>query len=105
MLLLCYWQKQEACISSVDFTSALHHVRPSVQRGSDVFITNMARISWNDIGGLDDVKEKLKQVLLLADVEPLMFPFTARCYASAVLGIVILSVCPSVTCVLCDKTK
>ena len=27
------------------------------------------------------------------------------CYAIAVLGIVILSVCLSVTCVLCDKTK
>ena len=32
--------------------------------------------------------------------------FTARCsYASVVLGIVILSVCQSVTCILCDKTK
>jgi len=32
--------------------------------------------------------------------------FTARSsYASAILGIVILSVCPSVTHVVCDKTK
>ena len=32
--------------------------------------------------------------------------FTARCsYANAVLGAVILSVPPSVTSVLCDKTK
>ena len=31
--------------------------------------------------------------------------FTARAYARAVLGVVILSVCPSVTRVDCDKTK
>jgi len=64
-MFLCYWQKQEMCVNSVDFTVALHHVRPSLQRGSDMFLSNMPRISWNDIGGLDDVKEKLKQVLLL----------------------------------------
>lgn len=60
-------------INSVDFIPALHHVRPSVQRGSDVFLTNMPRISWSDIGGLDDVKQKLKQVLLLANVELLIY--------------------------------
>lgn len=57
----------------MDFIPALHHVRPSVQRGSDVFLTNMPRISWSDIGGLDDVKQKLKQVLLLANVELLIY--------------------------------
>jgi len=32
--------------------------------------------------------------------------FTVRCsYAGAVLGVVILSVCPSVTRVLCDNPK
>ena len=31
--------------------------------------------------------------------------FTARAYARAVLGVVILSVCPSVTGVDCDKNK
>ena len=33
------------------------------------------------------------------------FIFTARAYARAVLGVVILSVHPSVTRVDCDKTK
>lgn len=63
------------CVNSVDFNTALHHVRPSVQRGSDLFLTNMPRISWSDIGGLDDVKEKLIQVLLCANIELLMFAF------------------------------
>lgn len=60
-------QKQEVYINAVDFTSALHHVRPSVQRSSDLFLTNMPHMSWDDIGGLAEVKDKLKQVLLLAE--------------------------------------
>ena len=63
VMFICYRQNQEVCINSADFDTALHHVRPSVQRGSDLFLTNMPHIGWDDIGGLDDVKEKLKQVL------------------------------------------
>ena len=41
--------------------------------------------------------------MLLIHIQPV---FTARrSYASAVLGVVILFVCPSVARVLCDKTK
>ena len=54
--------QKEVCVESVDFNAALHHVRPSVQRGSDIFLDSMPRKSWDDIGGLDDVKDKLKQV-------------------------------------------
>jgi len=69
LVIFTYWQKQEVCIDSVDFTAALHHVRPSVQHSSDLFLTNMPHISWDDIGGLEDVKEKLKQVLFSTNSE------------------------------------
>lgn len=64
---ICMLQKQEVCVNSVDFMSALHHVQPLVQRSSDMFLTNMPHMSWDDIGGLAEVKDKLKQVLLLAE--------------------------------------
>jgi len=58
-------QEQEVCANSADFISALHNVQPSVQHGSDMFLTNTSHKSWDDIGGLAEVKDKLKQVLLM----------------------------------------
>jgi SpoVK/Ycf46/Vps4 family AAA+-type ATPase len=45
-----------------DFSTALHLVRPSIQGASDMFITNKKPISWDDIGGLTDIKQQLFQV-------------------------------------------
>jgi len=53
----------------------LHHVQPLVQRSSDMFLTNMPHVSWDDIGGLTEVKDKLKQVSLLANNELLYLLF------------------------------
>ena len=78
VMILCHSQNQDVCINSVDFAAALHHVRPSVQRDSDMFLTNLPHITWNDIGGLGSVKEKLKQVLFLPNIKLLMFAFLLK---------------------------
>ena len=45
------------------FDQALHNTTPSLQKGSDVFI-DVKPMHWNDIGGLQEVKDQIKQVLL-----------------------------------------
>ncbi|KAL0154192.1 hypothetical protein M9458_050518 [Cirrhinus mrigala] len=47
-------------VSMQHFTKALRHVRPSCLRSS-IGATDFKPISWEQIGGLDDVKLKLKQ--------------------------------------------
>ena len=48
-------------ISMADFTSAAADVEPSGMRG---VLAEIPKVSWDDIGGLDDVRNKLKEVFL-----------------------------------------
>ena len=41
--------------------TALHSIVPSTQRGSDILV-DYKPVLWADIGGLEEVKVKLKQV-------------------------------------------
>ena len=43
------------------FKAALHQIIPSTQRGSDILV-DYKPVKWQEIGGLEDVKMKLKQV-------------------------------------------
>lgn len=48
-------------IAMEDFTQAMNSVQPSTHRGTAV---EFARVSWDDIGGLDEVKKvKLNTIL------------------------------------------
>ena len=59
---------------------------------------------WKIINGFALLKYTQK-LLLLSCIASDVIIFTARAYARAVLGVIIRSVCPSVTNVLCAKTK
>ena len=48
-------------ICQEDFTDALHDIVPSTQRGSDITV-DYKPIQWEDIGGLEEVKQQLQQV-------------------------------------------
>jgi transitional endoplasmic reticulum ATPase len=48
-------------ISMADFTSAAADVEPGGMRG---VLAEIPKVSWDDIGGLDDVRNKLKEVFL-----------------------------------------
>jgi len=61
-LVSIYFQPLKLQVTMRDFSKALHLVRPSIQGASDMFITNKKPISWDDIGGLAGVKQKLIQV-------------------------------------------
>ena len=41
-----------------DFRQALHRVRPSAMREVQI---EVPRVHWSDIGGLEDIKTKLKE--------------------------------------------
>ncbi|CAG8583376.1 9892_t:CDS:10, partial [Dentiscutata heterogama] len=47
-------------ITMDDFAGAMLRIVPSLRRGYHV---NVGKINWDDIGGLDDVKKKLKQAV------------------------------------------
>ncbi|KAF0475620.1 AAA-domain-containing protein [Gigaspora margarita] len=47
-------------ITMNDFTGAMLRVVPSLRRGYHV---NVGKINWDDIGGLEDVKKKLRQAV------------------------------------------
>uniref|UniRef100_A0ABM0MML0 Spermatogenesis-associated protein 5-like protein 1-like n=1 Tax=Saccoglossus kowalevskii TaxID=10224 RepID=A0ABM0MML0_SACKO len=49
-------------VTMSDFKSAMNRITPSVQRGSDVFV-DFNPISWQNIGGLEEVKAQLKQAV------------------------------------------
>ncbi|MDH5658116.1 MAG: CDC48 family AAA ATPase [Nitrosopumilus sp.] len=51
---------QRIQITSEDFREALKEVRPSALREVQVQIPN---ISWNDVGGLDELKEELREAI------------------------------------------
>ena len=51
---------QKIQITGEDFRDALKEVRPSALREVQVQIPN---ISWNDVGGLDELKEELKEAV------------------------------------------
>ena len=48
----------------VNFISALSRITPSLQRTASC-ITELEPVPWNAIGGLQEIKEKLKQVKLI----------------------------------------
>ncbi|MGC9309142.1 MAG: CDC48 family AAA ATPase [Candidatus Nanoarchaeia archaeon] len=52
------------------FIDALRHVEPSAMR--EVLI-NKPNVTWNDIGGLDKVKEKLRELIELPLIRPDLF--------------------------------
>ena len=52
---------QKIEISSEDFRDALKEVRPSALREVQVQIPNVP--SWNDVGGLDELKEELREAV------------------------------------------
>lgn len=43
-----------------DFMTALRFVRPSMRKGVEC-VVDVQPVDWNDIGGLEDVKMKIKQ--------------------------------------------
>ncbi|KAI8320519.1 AAA-domain-containing protein [Martensiomyces pterosporus] len=47
-------------VSRADFTEAMKKVVPSIKRGLGI---DIAETKWDDVGGLDDVKLKLKQAV------------------------------------------
>lgn len=47
-----------AVVTKSDFLAASSRVRPSITRGSEV---DISPVQWSDVGGLHDVKERLKQ--------------------------------------------
>ena len=51
---------QKIQITSEDFSDALKEVRPSALREVQIQIPN---ISWDDVGGLDELKEELKEAV------------------------------------------
>ncbi|MHA7646328.1 CDC48 family AAA ATPase [Nitrosopumilus sp. S4] len=51
---------QKILITSDDFKEALKEVRPSALREVQVQIPN---VSWNDVGGLDELKEELREAV------------------------------------------
>ncbi len=51
---------QKIQITSEDFRDALKEVRPSALREVQVQVPN---VSWDDVGGLDDLKEELKEAV------------------------------------------
>ncbi|KAL7318373.1 hypothetical protein PS15m_004600 [Mucor circinelloides] len=53
-------KEMEVYVSMLDFTSAFATVGPSMQRGFQVQVDKM---KWDDVGGLEDVKKKLKQAV------------------------------------------
>lgn len=57
------------------FLSALKTVRPSCLRGS-LGRTDLPAVSWEQIGGLEEVKVKLQQVLVELYREPAAFLYS-----------------------------
>ncbi len=49
-------------VSQSDLDKALHNTVPSNQRGSDILV-DYRPVHWDDIGGLDNVKQQLQQVM------------------------------------------
>ncbi|PRW20672.1 cell division control 48-like protein B [Chlorella sorokiniana] len=47
-------------VTTADFAAAMQQVGPSVARGAAM---ELDPVSWDDIGGLEDVKQKLKQAV------------------------------------------
>jgi len=67
MMALEHWMRQnndtqhggsEFCVTIDDFAASMAKVGPSIQRGYE---TAVEKKSWDDIGGLEEVKKKLKQ--------------------------------------------
>ena len=52
-----------AKVTMADFQLALCHIVPSMYRGLEGMV-EFNSVSWEDIGGLQDVKQALKQVQL-----------------------------------------
>ncbi|MGM5481906.1 MAG: CDC48 family AAA ATPase [Nanobdellota archaeon] len=57
-------------IKNCDFTEALKSVRPSAMR--EVYV-DTPNVSWDDVGGLDDVKQELKEAIEWPLKNPLSF--------------------------------
>lgn len=51
---------EAAPVTAADFAAALRRVGPSVVRGAAL---DVAPVSWEDVGGLEDVKRKLRQAV------------------------------------------
>ena len=49
------------CTTQADLEKALHSTVPSTQRGSDILV-DYRPVVWDEIGGLENVKQQLKQV-------------------------------------------
>jgi transitional endoplasmic reticulum ATPase len=61
---------QSMQIKLVDFYDAMHEVVPTAMRE---FYVERSKVWWRDVGGLDDVKEALKDNLISAMKEPTKF--------------------------------
>ena len=55
-----YFNENESNINKGDFFNALQKVKPSAMREISFDIPD---VSWNDIGGQDDLKKKLEQAI------------------------------------------
>ncbi|PRW20261.1 Spermatogenesis-associated [Chlorella sorokiniana] len=57
----------QACVTLADFQAAETRVRPSAMRE---LALEVPKVSWDDIGGLEDVKQRLKEAVELPFQEP-----------------------------------
>ena len=55
------FQVDFSVVTQADFEKALHNTVPSTQRGSDILV-DYTPVHWDDIGGLENVKQQIKQV-------------------------------------------
>lgn len=58
-------------VSMADFQLALCHIVPSMYRGLEGMVENHP-VDWEDIGGLHDVKQALKQVRVVFVFTPVL---------------------------------
>ncbi|MGH2384383.1 MAG: AAA family ATPase [Candidatus Limnocylindria bacterium] len=57
-------------VTAEDFRTALRHVRPSAARETLAVTTN---VRWSDVGGLDGVKARLRELIQLPIADPDLF--------------------------------
>jgi transitional endoplasmic reticulum ATPase len=78
-----YPAAEDLIVTAEDFESALAHVRPSAMRES---LITFPAVSWNDVGGLEHVKQRLRELVERPLHEPWVFD---RVGLSTSLGVVL----------------
>ena len=65
---LCLLAKERQLLTLEHFQDALKSMKPASLRDSDIFVSSMEPVSWNDIGGLDGVKSTIQKVPLVYEI-------------------------------------